>query len=144
MKTRVYHPLALAPAAFLAGVGLTIALTGHAAPVAPAPPPADVLRARKFELTDTAGKVRMTLAVRDNGSAGASILDEKGRVRLSLFTAPDTGSPGVLLKGRDGKPRMVISTTQETDTALVVMFGRNGKPFPIQPPDEPGQGGEGG
>jgi hypothetical protein len=141
MKTQGNHPLALGIAAFLAGVGLTVALTSHAAPVAPAAPPADVLRARKFELTDAAGKVRLTLAVRDNGSAGATILDEKGRERLSLFTAPESGSPGVLLKGRDGKPKMVLSTSQETDSALVVMFGRNGKPFPIQPPDDTGPGG---
>jgi hypothetical protein len=142
MKTRAYHPVALTAAAFLAGAGLTVALTSQAAPVAPAAPPAEVLRARKFEITDAAGKVRMTLAVRDNGSAGATLMDDRGRERLSLFTAPETGSPGVLLKGRDGKPKMVLSTSQETDSALVVMFGRNGKPFPIQPPDDTGGEGE--
>jgi hypothetical protein len=120
-------PVALAAATFIAGVGLSAAITSQAAPPAPA-----VLRAQRFELTDKEGRVRLNLSLRENGSAGVNLLDEKGRERLTLYTAPGNGSPGVLLKSSDGKPKIVLSTSQEDEGAMVVLFNKSGKPFPIQ------------
>lgn len=64
---------------------------------------AEVVKARRFEVVDAAGKVRARLSVGPTGPS-LDLYDGSGNERASLFAVPD-GSPGLDLHDAAGKAR---------------------------------------
>jgi hypothetical protein len=62
----------------------------------------EVLRARRIEVVDTAGRLRIALGVASDGSPGLGFWDTTGRVRIALVVDPD-GSPGLSLHDAAGR-----------------------------------------
>ena len=63
---------------------------------------AKVVRAQKFELVDSEGKERASLALLPDGSSGLALAARDGKVRGMLALKPD-GTSGLALGDRDGK-----------------------------------------
>jgi hypothetical protein len=79
-----------------------------------AEPVPEVVKAKRFELVDSEGKVRAALALHEDGSPGLCLCDEEGRVRATL------------LLDRHGLPRLsVLSTAGHVNAALA--FGAEWK-----------------
>ncbi len=49
-----------------------------------APPTAEVLRTKRFEIVDDRGKVRVSLGTHEEGIGGMIVFDASGRKRISL------------------------------------------------------------
>jgi hypothetical protein len=86
----------------LTGVGLGRAATVAAS--APAVP--DVVKARRFEVVDATGKLRVALGVRTHGWAGLTLYDAAGKTRAILTLHAD-GSPSLYLS--DGTEKLRAS-----------------------------------
>jgi hypothetical protein len=69
----------------------------------------EVLRARRFELVDPAGKVRGVMSVGPTGPQ-VSLLDEAGQVRATMFQTPE-GEYGFGVFDPKGTQRVGVSTT---------------------------------
>jgi len=65
----------------------------------------EVLRARRIEVVDTAGRARIVLGVLPDGSLGLGLWDAAGRPRIGLGVAPDR-SPALGLSDAAGRPRI--------------------------------------
>ena len=61
-----------------------------------------VVRARRFELVDAAGKTRAGLSVNSDGSPNMALFDATGNMRAGLFVLPEK-SPHLLLRDAAGK-----------------------------------------
>lgn len=72
----------------------------------PATAVADVVRARKFEMVDTAGKVRARLE--DFSGPQLALSDDKGQLRVTLGSGPG-GSVALHLRDEQGQGRVVLS-----------------------------------
>jgi len=102
-------------------VTATLALLG-AAPSAG--PEDETLRATRFELVDTQGRVRGELSIRD-GTPVFSLLDEAGRDRLSLHH--DAGGAALFIRDDEGVIRLSAAH-----------FAHGGSGFALHGPDSRG------
>ncbi len=96
---RVERRLRFAAVAWVAGV-LVVILLGVAVQQAISQP--EVLRARRLEVVDTAGRVRAALGMASDGSSALGLWDATGRVRIAIVVDPD-GSPGLSLHDAAGR-----------------------------------------
>jgi hypothetical protein len=85
-------------------------------------PVQDSVRARRFELVDESGRVRVVLGTQsDNGAPGLLISDSAGRPRIALHVSPED-APAFDLLDASGAPRIHVAL--DTDGAPVVtLFG---------------------
>jgi len=86
-----------------------------AAAQAPAVP--DVVRARRFEVVDAAGKPRAVLRVYSDGSPGLAFSDAAGKARAVLGVFSD-GSPGLSFSDAAGKARAVLGVLHDGGPSL--------------------------
>jgi hypothetical protein len=97
----------------LALVGLLMISTGaYHAPETP-----NTIEAERFVLRDAAGKVRMEIAVREDGSAGMHILDPEGRTRLGLVVTKE-GAAGLGLSDVKGEQLVTLDLIEENGARL--------------------------
>ena len=68
----------------------------------------DVVRARRFEVVDAAGKERALLAVYPDGNLGLMLFDAARKLRALLALHPE-GDPGLMLFDAAGKVRGVLA-----------------------------------
>jgi hypothetical protein len=66
----------------------------------------DVVKAKRFEVVDVAGRVRVFLEA-TSGAPGLTLLDAAGRQRLDLLLR-EHGSPTLQLLDKNGKLRAVV------------------------------------
>jgi len=80
------------------------------------------VRARRFELVDDRGRVRMVLGTQsDNGAPGLLVSDSAGRPRIALHVSPED-APAFDLLDESGAPRIHVAL--DTDGApMLTLFG---------------------
>lgn len=71
--------------------------------------PESVVRAKKFELVDESGAVRMTMGVLEDGTARLDLFDQEDRLRTSLVDMP-SGMSGLFLFDGSGALRGAWTT----------------------------------
>jgi hypothetical protein len=97
----------------LALVGLLMISTGaYHAPETP-----KTIEAERFVLRDAAGKVRMEIAVRKDGSAGMHIFDPEGRKRVGLSVMKE-GAAGLGLSDENGEQLVALDLIEEEGARL--------------------------
>ena len=94
---------------------------------APAAEAAKVLRAERFELVDSQGKVRVEWGVRQAGTLVLRLYAKDGKTRTVLAVLPD-GSPQLTLMDQDGKSRAAMAVGPDGSPELSLM-DQNGKPI---------------
>jgi len=87
-------------AATVLAMGATWAHPGQPAK----PQVAEVVRAKRFELVDSSGRVRVRLSVTLTGGSSIDLLDNEGQIRANLGVRFDD-SPSLDLRDREGKMR---------------------------------------
>jgi hypothetical protein len=97
----------------LALVGLLMISTGaYHAPETP-----KTIEAERFVLRDAAGKVRMEIAVREDGSAGMHIFNPEGRKRVGLSVMKE-GAAGLGLSDENGEQLVALDLIEEEGARL--------------------------
>ena len=84
-----------------------------------AEPPAEVVRARRFELVDSEGKVRAALAVDEEGVPGLALSDGDGNVRAALILGRE-GIPRLNLLSKTGTVRASLGFGSDWKVQLVL------------------------
>jgi hypothetical protein len=121
-KMRITALLLAAMASGYVG-GLMSQVTTKAATVGKAPAVSKVVRANKFELVDSAGKVRGTFEVKNN-SSGLWLNDSSGKLRAT-FSAHNNGA-GLWLSDSSGKLRGVFCAYNSGSSLMLYdSAGRN-------------------
>jgi hypothetical protein len=69
----------------------------------------EMVRARSFQVLDTAGKFRAGLGVGSDGTVGLSLLDAAGKTR-AVFAMFSDGTPGMYLQDEAGKTRAALGS----------------------------------
>jgi len=87
-------------------------------------PVAKVLRAERFEVVDSSGKVRAALETLPDGSPGLTLRDKDGQMRAWLSLLPD-GSPGLTLRDKDGQMRAGLLLSNGSPG--LSLWGKDGK-----------------
>jgi len=95
-----------------------------------------VVTAQAFRLVDRDGKLRATLGLGPEGSAGLAVRDNGDVDRVVMYLQPD-GSPAVSLADRDGQQRAVLGclappltptgSIQVGRESSLVLFDKDGK-----------------
>ncbi len=67
----------------------------------------DVVKARRFEVVDAAGKIRASLGVLPSGAPGLGLSDAAGDLRVTLAVNAD-GGPNLALFDAAGKLRVAL------------------------------------
>lgn len=81
------------------------------------PAVAQVVKARRFEVVDAAGKLRVTLGMNPNGAPSVMVFDGAGRPRAGLMVGPGEGS--ILgLYDVAGKPRVALGMNPDGSLGL--------------------------
>ncbi len=70
-------------------------------------PVADVVRAKRFELVDSGGTVRATLAFEQDGNPAVSLCDREGNVRAELCITSQ-GVPELRMRTESGGVRAAV------------------------------------
>ena len=101
-------------------------------------PAAAVIRAQKFELVDSQGKVRAGLGLLSNGSPSLALLDSGGKVRTGLGLRAD-GSSWLTLADSRGKPRAILDVQPDGSPTLWLFDsgGKGGVDLAVQPDGSP-------
>jgi len=96
----------------------------------------EVVRARRFEVVDAAGKTRASLCLFPDGSSALRFHDAAGRVRAAMGMTEDS-VPALELMDRDGNLRAALGATSlhavRTDEvrmrpeSSLVLFDKDGK-----------------
>jgi len=90
-------------------------------------PPAEVLRAKRFELVDSGGKTRCVIETTKDDAAIVKLLDKRGNELASLSSSPD-GNSLLHLAGPDGFPRASMGCDAAGDrTASLSLTDATGK-----------------
>ena len=85
------------------------------------------IRAKRFVVTDDAGKTRATLEVMPRVKlAGLALFAEDGRI-VALFSASPEGSGGLNLMDKTGADRVVLTNDGEGRASLQVISKEQGK-----------------
>jgi hypothetical protein len=89
---------------------------------------ADVIRAKRIEITDSEGKTRMILAT-GHGSGGPVIvlLDSAGQMRVQLFVSEDKRGARLMLADEGGNNRVLVGASGDGDVGLS-LFNKNDRP----------------
>jgi hypothetical protein len=87
---------------------LTVCVLLHFIPASVSPASQRIVKAKAFEVVDTAGNVRAKLALMPEDLVGLGLLDASGRARTVLEYDLD-GSTGLSLFDPNGNERAVIS-----------------------------------
>jgi len=111
----------------VAAVCLVVAAVAiaYAAGKAKAVPVQQVVRAERFELVGSKGKVRADLGLLPDGTLALDLHDRDGKLRAHLGLLPD-GSPGLALCDTDGKGRAGLVVLSD-DTPHLVLFDKDGR-----------------
>lgn len=73
---------------------------------------AKVIRAQRFELVDSKGKVRAALTLGPDGTPTVSRFTEDGELR-AIVALHENGSQGILLRDKDGHMRVMVGLDEE-------------------------------
>ena len=87
-------------------------------------PVAKVLRAERFEVVDSSGKVRAALETLPDGSPGLTLRDKDGQMRAGLLLS--NGSPGLSLWGKDGKGGAMLAVRADGSPELA-LYDKDGR-----------------
>jgi hypothetical protein len=86
----------------------------------------DVLRARRIEVVDSTGRPRIVLALSpQDGSPGLVLLNEAGRIRVSLALLPG-GASGLVLSDGAGRERISLSVLPSGASGLALLDAAGG------------------
>jgi len=113
------------------------------------PAAADVVRARRFEVVDAAGKARGLFGLESRGTSGLYLYDAAEKPRMGMSFSP-SGEAGLILMDSAGSLRVVLSLLTDgtpglrvRDTAgelrtvigsgFVRLFDENGKALWVAP-----------
>lgn len=72
----------------------------------------DVVKARRFSLTDSSGVERAAMTIGSDGSPGIILIDSKGQAR-AVLTLWEDGAPGLVLADSKGKRRAVMGLMED-------------------------------
>ena len=107
----------------LAAVATAYAAGKTAAPVQ------EVVRAKRFELVDAEGRVRIEIGMggvdRRWQTPGVRLLDQKGNVRATLEVYPQ-GHPNLTLRDEKGEVRAMLALAFD-DSPVIWMYDEKGK-----------------
>lgn len=79
----------------------------------------EVLRARRMEVVDAAGRVRIALTVLPDGSAALALGDAAGQGRITFNVAPD-GSAGLGFQDAAGRSRILLGVAPDGSPGLAL------------------------
>jgi hypothetical protein len=106
---------------------------------------AEVVRARRFEVVDAAGKVRAVMEVRPQGSPSLVLSDTAGKIQAALLDSQlsfyglagqiqamlspqEDGTPNLLFVDAKGKPRAMLYLLSEDGRPRLSLHDQAGKP----------------
>ena len=99
---------------FVGGAVSNLLLRGTPAQAQAGAPVQDVVKAKRFDLVDDAGKPRASLGVMPGGAQGLLLFDDGGKPRASLGVSPD-GSPSLFLFDSATKGRLLLALTPDAE-----------------------------
>ena len=124
---RSMGPLLLAGLLFAAAVGggAVGAILATGTPEAEAATEDVVVQAQRFEVVDSSGKVRATLAMLPDGMSGLALFDAAGTPRANLLLS-DKGTPSLSLDDAAGLERAALALAPFGDTPSLQMLDAAG------------------
>ena len=108
-------------------VSLALSLAAQAATE---PKAAPVVRAERFELVDSEGKVRAALGVTPDDQMALTMFDREGTALMQLLLAgsENGGKGGLALLDKEGQARVWIGFLPDDRSAVLVLGGNPGQP----------------
>jgi hypothetical protein len=79
------------------------------------------VKAERFELVDSNGKVVAFLGSGEHQDTGLIFLDEKMRQRAKFGVWADSGTPQMIMSGDDGKERFSIQMSRLDDRPMIML-----------------------
>jgi hypothetical protein len=85
----------------------------------------EVLRARRIEVVDAAGRMRIGLGVRSDGLPGLTLRDAAGRVRVGLVVLPE--GTGLNLSDAAGRTRATLAVHPDGSPRFLLLDATGGR-----------------